>query len=415
MASDITKAIQALCVEKNLSEESVMETIELALAAAYRKDFGIKQQNKQQNVKVKFDAETGDMKVWDEKIVVADIDADVLEKGQNELLELREAARADGRELSEEETAHLPKFNSKTEIMLSEAQTIEPDAELGDVLEIPLEIPRDFGRMAAQTAKQVIIQKIREAERNLVFGDFKNQEGEIVMGTVQRAESRKVLIDLGKITALLPPEEQSANDKYRPGSRMKFLVRTVAMGVRGPEVIVSRAHPDFVKNIFMEEIPEVTSGVIQVKGVAREAGFRSKVAVFTADPSIDPIGSCIGQRGSRITTIIEELGGEKIDVVEYSSDEKKYILHALSPAKATSLTLDETNKTAEVLVPSEQFSLAIGRGGQNVRLASELTGWKINVREDVKAEVPSAEAESASVNSEENDEAPEESQEGTEE
>lgn len=387
MASDITKAIQALCAEKNLSEVSVMETIELALAAAYRKDFG----NKQQNIKVKFDAETGDMKVWDEKIVVEDVAEEILLAAQEELTGLREKAREEERELTEEETAHLPKFNPKTEIMLAEAKKIDKKVELGDMMEIPLEIPRDFGRMAAQTAKQVIIQKIREAERNLVFGDFKNQEGEIVVGTIQRAEARKVLVDLGKITALLPAEEQSPNDRYRPGSRMKFLVRRVDMGVRGPEVVVSRAHPDFVKNIFMEEIPEVTNGVIQIKGVAREAGFRSKVAVYTADQSIDPIGSCIGQRGSRITTIIEELGGEKIDVVEFSSDDKKYIMNALSPAKARSLTLDQDNKTAQVLVPTEQFSLAIGRGGQNVRLASELTGWKINVQEEVSTEVQPAE------------------------
>ncbi len=391
--SEITKAIQALCDEKNLSYDAVMETIEAALAAAYRKDFG----NKQQNIKVKFDPETADMKAWDIKTVVEDIDAEVLEKAQEELAERREKAREEERELTEEETADLPRFNPKLELMLSEAKKIKKSAKVGDVLEIDLEIPHEFGRMAAQTAKQVIIQKIREAERNIVFGDFKTQEGQVIVGTIQRVEGRKVLVDLGKITGIMPSDQQIYSERYRPGARMKMYVVSVEMTQRGPEIILSRSHPGMVRAVFAESVPEVGDGRIEIKGIARDAGFRSKVAVATKDESIDPIGSCIGQRGSRITTIIEELGGEKIDVIQYNEDAAQYITKALSPAKVVSVELSEAEKTAKVLVGSEQYSLAIGRGGQNVRLASELTGWKINVVQDGPAPVveeatPEAEA-----------------------
>ncbi len=389
--SEITKAIQALCDEKNLSYEAVMETIEIALAAAYRKDFG----NKQQNIKVKFDPETGDMQAWDIKTVVEDVDPETLEKAQEELVERRKKAKDEGRELTDEETADLPRFNPKTEMMISEAKIIKGKVKLGDVIEIELPITHEFGRMAAQTAKQVIIQKIREAERTMVFGDFKGQEGTIIQGTIQRVEGRKVLVDLGKITGVLSSDHQIYNEHYRPGNRMKFYVAGVEMGMRGPEIILSRNSVGMVKEIFKQEIPEVADGVIEIKGLAREAGFRSKVAVATSDSSIDPIGSCIGQRGSRITTIIEELGGEKIDVIQYNEDAKKYILHALSPAKVLNVELEEDGKVAKVLVAPDQFSLAIGRSGQNVRLASELTGWKISVIQEGAPEKAVEETEEA--------------------
>jgi N utilization substance protein A len=397
MASEISKAIHALCEEKNLSFEAVMETIETALAAAYRKDFG----NKQQNIKVKFDPETGDMKVWDVKTVVEDIEEEVLAKAQDELVERRKKARDENRELTEEETADLPRFNAKTEIMKTAAKEFTKKPTIGEVLEIPLEIPHEFGRMAAQTAKQVIIQKIREAERTMVFGDFKSQEGQIIQGTIQRVEGRKVLVDLGKITAVLPAEEQIKTEYYRPGSRMKFYVTAVQMTARGPEIILSRSSVGMVKEIFKQEIPEVRDGIIEIKGLARDAGFRSKVAVFTADSSIDPIGSCIGQRGSRINTIIEELGGEKIDVIQFSDDTEHYIAKALSPAKVLTVTLHESEKNVDVLVAADQFSLAIGRSGQNVRLASELTGWKINVKQDETTPAPVVEEEASKENKEE--------------
>ena len=404
--SEITKAIQALCDEKNLSYDAVMETIEAALAAAYRKDFG----NKQQNIKVKFDPETADMKAWDIKTVVEDIDPDVLEKAQEELTARREKAREENREMTEEETADLPRFNPKLELMISEAKEIKKNAKVGDVLEISLPITHEFGRMAAQTAKQVIIQKIREAERTMVFGDFKGQEGQIIVGTIQRVEGRKVLIDLGKITAIMPSDQQIFSERYRPGARMKFYVVSVEMTTRGPEIILSRNNPGMVKAIFSQEIPEIEAKRIEIKGVARDAGFRSKVAVFTNDESIDPIGSCIGQRGSRITTIIEELGGEKIDIVSYSDDATTYITHALSPAKILKVELNDVDKTANVMVGPDQFSLAIGRGGQNVRLASELTGWKLNVVQEggVAAPAEGEAAEPAATELAEADEASEE-------
>ncbi len=378
MSSEIVKAIQALCEEKNLSFEVVMETIEAALAAAYRKDFG----NKQQNIKVKFDPETAGVEMWDVKTVVENIDEEVLEKAQEELFARREKAHEENRELTEEEIADLPHFNPKLEIMLKDAKEHDKKAKLGDILEISLEIPHEFGRMAAQTAKQVIIQKIREAERNMVFGDFKDQEGKLIVGTIQRVESRKVLIDLGKVTGIVPLEHQVRTDRYRPGARMKFYVVSVAMNVRGPEIILSRTHENLVREIFTQEIPEITDGSVVIRGLARDAGYRTKIAVSTDDNSIDPIGSCIGQRGGRINTIIEDLNGEKIDIIKYSDDATVFISNAMAPAKVSHVILNEEEKTAEVSVLTDQFSLAIGKGGQNVRLASILTGWKINVKDE---------------------------------
>ncbi len=378
MSSEITKAIKSLCEEKNLSYEVVLATIEAALAAAYRKDFG----NKQQNIKVQFDPETAAIQAWDVKTVVEDIAEEALEKAQEELSARREKARAENRELTDEETADLPRFNPKLEMMKTSAKEIKKKVKVGEVLEIPLEVPGEFGRMAAQTAKQVIIQKIREAERGLVFDDFKKQEGQIVSGIVQRVEGRKVLVDLNRATGILPSEEQIPREFYRPGGKMKFYVLSVTMTMRGPEILLSRSHPNMVREVFRQEIPEIGDGVIEIKGIARDAGFRSKVAVYTADHAIDPIGSCIGQRGARINTVIEELGGEKIDIVRYSEEPREYISYALSPAKVLRVELNEANKTAAVHVASEQFSLAIGRNGQNVRLASQLTGWKIDVVEE---------------------------------
>ena len=384
--SEITKAIQLLCDEKGLEKTSIMEAIEFALAAAYRKDFG----NKQQNIKIKFDPEKKDIKAWDVKTVVEDIEEDVLKEAQEELSARREKARAEDRDLTEEELEDLPRFNPKTELMITQAKEVKKSAKVGDVLEIDLEIPGEFGRMAAQTAKQVIIQKVREAERNMVFDDFKEQEGEIIMGTVQRVEGRKVLIDLGKVAGIVPSDHQIRRDVYRPGARMKFLLLSVEMSPRGPQIILSRADKKFVDEIFKQEIPEIGEGVIEIKGLSREAGFRSKVAVATNDESIDPIGSCIGQRGGRINTIIEELNGEKVDIINYSENPEEYIVNALSPAKVIKVDLDEDNQTADVYVDVDQFSLAIGRGGQNVRLAAELTGWNINVKEEGGSQVVSS-------------------------
>lgn len=379
MSSEIVKSIQFICDEKGLKYEEVLDALQSALAAAYRKDFG----NRQQNIMCIFDPETGDMKMWDEKEVVENIEEERLEKDQEELSRRREEARKEDRELTDEEMEDLVRFNPKTQIMLTEAKEHDKKAKVGDILKINLEVPGDFGRMAAQTAKQVIIQKLREAERNTVFADFQNQVGNVIQAVVQRRDrSGGYIIDLGKITGILPQSETIPRERYNLGSRMKFYVVSVEMGNRGPEIILSRKDKRMVESVFTEEIPEITSGEVIIKGIAREAGNRSKVAVFTDDDNIDPIGSCIGQRGSRITTIIDELGGEKIDVIQYSENSQEYIKNALSPAKISSVELNEKTKEATAKVAQDQFSLAIGRDGQNVRLAAELTGWKIKVVEE---------------------------------
>lgn len=381
--SEITKAIKAICEEKGLAYEAVLESIEAALAAAYRKDFG----NRQQNIKVKFDPETQDMKAWDVKEVVEDIDEEKLEKDQEELNTRREKAHAENRELTEEEMADLARFNPKTQLMLTQAKETNKKAKIGEILEISLEIPGEFGRMAAQTAKQVIIQRLREAERSTVYDELKDQVGELIQGIVQRRDrTGAFIIDLGKVTGLVPVNEQISREQYRPGSRMRFCILSVEMGVRGLEILLSRATGKMVEAVFAQEIPEIASGSVEIKGIAREAGNRSKVAVWTDDETIDPIGACIGQRGSRINTIIEELGGEKIDIIQYSDKIEEYIKHALSPAKVDSVELNEKIQEAIANVGSEQFSLAIGRGGTNVRLAAQLTGRKIKVVEKGNAE-----------------------------
>ncbi len=382
--SEITKAIQVICTEKGLTYEEVLESIEAALAAAYRKDFG----NRQQNIKVKFDPETVDIKAWDIKEVVADIAEDKLEQDQEELTKRREKARNEDRELTDEETEDLIKFNSKTQLMLTEAKKYKKTVKVGEILEIKLEVPGEFGRMAAQTAKQVVIQRLREAERNNVYDELKEEEGQTIQGVVQRRDkSGAIIIDLGKVTGIVPQNEQIYREQYRVGSRLRFYIVSVNMGTRGLEIILSRSSAKMVEAIFEQEIPEIAGEAVEIKGIARDAGNRSKVAVWTDDDTIDPIGACIGQRGSRINTVIDELGGEKVDIIQYSDNSEEYIKQALSPAKVDNVELNEKDKEASVYVAEDQFSLAIGRGGQNVRLAAELTGWKIKVVQKGKEEV----------------------------
>ncbi|MFH2062893.1 MAG: transcription termination factor NusA [bacterium] len=378
MSSPIYQAIRQLSEEKDIPEESVIETIEAALAAAFRKDFG----EKDQNVKVNFDKETGDFDVFDVKTVVEDMELpeEPEEGAEAEPPRARPiplpAVGPDGQPLEDEG----PKFNPKTDIMVTAArETLKPDAEVGEEIRTQLEVPAAFGRMAAQTAKQVIIQKIREAERIKLFGEFKDREHELVNATVQRREGRLVLIDLGRVTGIMPPDEQVPSERYAPGDRVKVYIVRVEMATRGPEIIVSRSHPDIIRRLFTLEIPEVAAGTVEIHGVAREAGARAKVSVSSHQENIDPIGSCIGQRGTRIQTVISELGGEKVDVILYDEDPAAYITNALSPAKVSKIELDEGSRTADVLVDEDQLSLAIGRGGQNVRLASRLTNWKINI------------------------------------
>ncbi len=391
MSNPIVQAIKQICDEKQLSADAVLETVEAALAAAYRKDFG----EKNQNVKIVFDPETGNMRAFDVKTVVAEelfikytLEEELRKKAAEEAEatgvkpepapreEKVQVLNADGTPAPEE-----PVYNPKLNLSLSQAREIKKDSVLGDELKLELEIPAAFGRMAAMTAKQVITQRLREAERNMVFNEMKAQEGQLVMGLVQRREGRLVIVDLGRIAGIMPPEEQSPQESYEPGQRIKVYIKAVNLGVRGPQVIVSRASEEMVKKLFTLEIPEVSTGTVVLHNVAREAGSRSKVSVSSAQANIDPIGSCIGQRGTRIQTIISELGGEKVDIIQYSEDAEKYIAMALSPAKVGSVQLNEAEKIATVTVPNDQLSLAIGRGGQNVRLASSLTGWKINILE----------------------------------
>jgi N utilization substance protein A len=420
MSNPIVQAIKQICDEKQLSAQAVLETVELALAAAFRKDFG----EKNQNVKIIFDPETGAMRAFDVKTVVEEtlyekfleeeaarkkIAEEAAASGVKPEAPIREekkpeapALNADGTPVPEE-----PVYNPKLNLSLSQAREIKKDAALGEEIKLELEIPAAFGRMAAMTAKQVITQRLREAERNMVYNELKGQEGQIIVGTVQRREGRLLLVDLGRIAAIMPPEEQLPQENFTPGERIKVFVKAVNLGIRGPQIIVSRASEEMVKKLFTLEIPEVSSGTVVLHAVAREAGSRSKVAVSSAQQNIDPIGSCIGQRGTRIQTIIAELGGEKIDVIQYSEDPKQYIAMALSPSKVSKVEVDEASHVAVVTVTPDQLSLAIGRGGQNVRLASALTGWKINIVEasGASAETPVREDEKAEGVSDESAEA----------
>lgn len=359
--SPILSAIQQICEEKNIPVSAVIETIEQALAAAYRKDFG----QKNENIKVEFDPETGGSRVFDVKVVVE--------------------GPAEG-----EET-----INEKKDILLADARKLKPDAEVGEEIRTELQVPAEYGRMAAQTAKQVIIQRLREAERDVVFSEYKDKEGQVLLGTVQRVEGRTVFVDLGHAVAVMPYSEQIPRERYVTGARLKVYLVTVNASTRGPEVIVSRTHPEIVRQLFAQEVPEIASGVVVIKSVAREAGSRTKIAVATTESNVDPVGSCVGQRGMRVQTVISELGGEKIDIIEWSEDSQKFIAAALSPAKVKLVTLDDATHTAGVEVGEDQLSLAIGRGGQNVRLAVKLTGWKIDIIGSVSGQVPVTAEEAA--------------------
>ncbi|MBI2473180.1 transcription termination/antitermination protein NusA [Candidatus Uhrbacteria bacterium] len=404
MSSPIEQAIRQICEEKGLAFESVIDAIQSALAAAYRKDFG----DKNSNIEVEFDPATAQSRVFDIKTVVEDVDVEELERLEEERRQYAEKlafqiedARRRGRDIPsisiEDELG--PRFNPKTDIMVSEAQVLKMGAKIGDVIRTEMPTPGEFGRMAAMTAKQVITQKLREAEREVIFSEFKEHEGQIMNGTVQRREGRVVLVDLGRITGVMRQEDQIPSERYNTGDRIKVFVRQVSLTTKGPEILVSRTSEEMVRTLFEFEIPEVAEGSVQIKAIAREAGSRSKVAVTTSDQNIDPIGACIGQRGTRIQTIIAELGGEKIDIVEWSENPAAFISNALSPAKITKLELHNSEKAVFVKVQEDQLSLAIGKGGQNVRLAAHLTGWKINISGDegVAPEETPAPEEAASL------------------
>ena len=368
-----------LSQEKGLPAEKIIESIETALAAAYKKEYG----EKSQVIRAKLDPKTGHADFWQVKTVVDDtmiFSEEELEQMKAASAEEAVASAPAGVGATQPgEAAEKVKFNPEKHIMITDAKKENKEIEVGGEVTIPLEERLDFGRIAAQTAKQVIIQKIREAEKDAVFADFKLKEGEIISGIVQRLEGRAAYMDIGKTTGILNREEQVPGEFYRPGQRLKAFVLKVEQTSKGPIIFLSRAYPKFVSKLFELEVPEIGAEQVLVKSIAREAGSRTKIAVQSTMEGIDPIGAAVGQRGTRVTAVINELGGEKIDIIEYSDDPQKYIINALSPAKIMEVKILPKNKALAV-VPSDQLSLAIGKEGQNVRLAAKLTGWKIDVR-----------------------------------
>ena len=369
-------AINQIAEEKGIAKEKIIETIEMAIAAAYKKDYG----ERGQIIRATMEPETGAVKMFQVKVAV---DEGMLRTPEEEARAESEGEARDHGEGADDAVKKIT-FNPERHIMLEDARAIKPDVVLEEELTFPLETHEDFGRIAAQTAKQVIIQRLREAEREMVLSEYKSREGEVVSAQVQRFEWKNVIFDLGKTSAIMYPEEQIPQERYRIGDRMKVYIVKVDMTPKGPMVVVSRSHPLLIQKLFELEVPEVASGVVQLKAIAREAGSRSKIAVATIQDSVDPIGSCVGQKGSRVTTVISELGGEKIDIIEWSSDPEKFIASALSPAKVLSVKVNLDTRESTAVVPNDQLSLAIGKGGQNVRLAARLSGWKIDVRPAVE-------------------------------
>ena len=337
------EALKELAREKGVEEEVLFDAIEAALISAYKRNFG-----SAQNVRVVLDRTTGAYHVYAIKTVVETVEDDV------------------------------------QEISLAQARTIRPDYEVDDVLEIEV-TPANFGRIAAQTAKQVVVQRVREAERGIIYEEFMSREGDIITGLVSRVENRNVFIDLGKTEAILMPAEQIAGETYEHGDQIKAYIVEVKRTSRGPQIVVSRTHPGLLKRLFELEVPEIQEGIVEIKSVAREPGMRSKIAVWSREEDVDPVGSCVGHKGLRVQAIVEELGSEKIDIVKWNEDSAKFIANALSPAKVVSVAVNEDEKVSRVVVPDYQLSLAIGKEGQNARLAAKLTGWKIDIKSETQA------------------------------
>jgi len=340
MSADLIHALEQLEKEKGIDKEILIEAIEAALISAYKRNFG-----SSQNVRVSIDRESGEFKVYALKKVT-----------------------------------DTPK-NIHSDISIEEAKKVNADLEEDDVVEVEV-TPRKFGRIAAQTAKQVVVQRIREAERGIIFDEFSNKEGEIVTGIVQRTERKNVIIDLGKAEAILAPSEQVPGEEYKFNDRIKTYIIEVKKTTKGPQIMVSRTHPGLIKRLFELEVPEIYEGIVELKSISREPGSRTKIAVYSRDDNVDPVGACVGQKGTRVQAIVDELRGEKIDIINWSSDPKEYISSSLSPAKVIRVDVDEEEKSAKVTVPDFQLSLAIGKEGQNARLAAKLTGWKIDIKSE---------------------------------
>ena len=372
----INSVLDQLEEERGIPKEKVIEAIEMALATAYKKEYG----KRGQIIRAKFDLRGGGVEMNQMKIVVDDSKVFMnREDLENALAEAE--AKDDERVL----------FNPEHHILLPDAQKIKKGAIVGDEIIFPLESKGDYGRIASQTAKQVIVQKIREAERNSVLKEFGEREGDIITGTVQRIERGNIFVDVGRAVGILPYEEQIPGERFSQGERVRTYLYRVEDGPKGVALRLSRSHPRFLVKLFENEAPELSSGAIEIKSVAREAGSRSKVAVVSNDNYIDPVGSLVGQRGVRVATVTSELSGEKIDIIEWSENPAEFIEDALSPAKTVSVEIEEANHQANVVVSEDQQSLAIGKGGQNVRLAAKLTGWRIDIKSTKGEELETAE------------------------
>lgn len=384
-------AIAQICEEKGINKDRVIESVEAALAAAYKKEYG----KRGQIIVANLDEITGEATFKQLKEVVDEttrtIEPESLSEDDlinndipsnairsEEIIERSTIAPAMD-ENSEGETA-LPKFNPERDALLDKVRKVDKTIEVGDFIEIPLETKDEYGRVASQTAKQVIIQRIREAERDSMYEEYKGKEGEVLSGTVQRMEFDRVYIDIGKAVGVLLPADQIPGEYYRIGQRLKVYIEKVESDPKGPGIKLSRRSPELLIKLFELEVPEIFSGTVEIKAVAREAGHRSKIAVISNEEGIDPIGSCVGQKGTRVQAVIDEVAGEKIDIIEWSDDVEKLIEAALAPAKITRVKINENAKEAEAYVSNKQLSLAIGKKGQNVRLAAKLTGWKIDVK-----------------------------------
>ncbi|MBU5466740.1 transcription termination factor NusA [Virgibacillus sp. MSJ-26] len=343
MSNQLFEAIEFLGKEKGIDKDVLLEALEAALISAYKKNF-----QSATNVRVDLDEEEGTMRVFARKTIVDEVE------------------------------------DHQLEISLDEAKNIDPNYEIDDVIEVEV-TPKDFGRIAAQAAKQVVTQRVREAERGVIFNEYADREDDVMTGIIQRKDNRFVYINLGKIEAKLAESEQMPTEEYHVHDRLKVYVTKVENTNKGPQIFISRSHPGLLKRLFEMEVPEIFEGIVEIKSVAREAGDRSKISVAAIDPDIDPVGSCVGQKGQRVQAIVDELKGEKIDIVEWSEDPVVYVSNALSPSKVVDVLVDEEDKATTVIVPDYQLSLAIGKRGQNARLAAKLTGWKIDIKSETDA------------------------------
>lgn len=343
MSSELLDALTVLEKEKGISRDVLIDAIEAALISAYRRNF-----NQAQNVRIDLNLGNGSMRVFARKEVVDEV------------------------------------FDPRLEISLEEAQGLNPNYQVEDVVELEV-TPKDFGRIAAQTAKQVVTQRVREAERGIIYSEFIDREEDIMTGIVQRQDPKFIYVSLGKIEAILPANEQMPNEHYKPHDRIKVFITKVEKTTKGPQIFVSRTHPGLLKRLFEIEVPEIYDGTVEIKSVAREAGDRSKISVHSDNPEVDPVGSCVGPRGNRVQAVVNELKGEKIDIVKWSDDPVVFVANALSPSKVLDVIVNEEEKATTVIVPDYQLSLAIGKRGQNARLAAKLTGWKIDIKAETEA------------------------------